>query len=69
MEIYVLFALGSCVIVNISFDLWMFGTRFDTFSLVVNIIDKGWVLKHVTIRHKFNMQQINNENRTKFVHS
>jgi len=69
MEIYVLFALGSCVIVNISFDLWMFETRFDTFSLVVNIIDKGWVLKHVTIRHKFNMQQINNENCTKFVHS
>jgi hypothetical protein len=69
MEIYVLFALGSCVIVNISFDLWMFGTRFDTFSLVVNIIDKGWVLKHVTIHHKFNMQQINNENRAKFVHS
>ncbi len=27
-----------------SFDLWMFGTRFDTFFLVVNVIDKGWVL-------------------------
>jgi hypothetical protein len=22
----------------------MFGTRFDTFFLVVNVIDKGWVL-------------------------
>jgi hypothetical protein len=55
MEIYVLFALGSCAIVNISFDPWMFRTRFDTFSLVINIINKGWLLKHVTIHHKVNM--------------
>jgi hypothetical protein len=27
----------------------MFRARFDTFSLVVNFLDEGWVLRHVIV--------------------
>jgi hypothetical protein len=33
----------------LTFDLWMSRLRFDTFTLIVNLINEGWVLRHLTI--------------------
>jgi hypothetical protein len=49
MDTYVLPTLFSCVTTGVNFDLWMNWSGFDTFALVVNFIDDGWVPKHVTI--------------------
>ncbi len=31
---------GDCAITTITFDLWMFKTRFDTFALFMNFNNK-----------------------------
>ncbi len=49
MDTYVFPTLSNCAIANVTFDLWMGQSRFDTFALVVNFIDDAWVSKHVTI--------------------
>ncbi len=49
MDTYVLPTLLSCVTSSVNFDLWMSQSGFDTFALVMNFIDDGWVPKHVTI--------------------
>ncbi len=42
--------LGDCSIVAITFDLfWMCRTWFDIFALIMNFINKIWVLCHITI--------------------
>jgi hypothetical protein len=41
MEDYVLPTLITCVIVNITFDLWMSKTNFDTFVMVINFVDNN----------------------------
>jgi len=41
MEDYVLPTLITCVIVSITFDLWMSKTNFDTFVMVVNFVDNN----------------------------
>jgi hypothetical protein len=41
MEDYVLLTLTTCVIVSITFDLWMSKTNFDTFVMVVNFVDNS----------------------------
>jgi hypothetical protein len=49
-EKYVITILASYVICTCSFDLWMSCVGFDTFSMVVNIINTSWEHTHVTIR-------------------
>jgi hypothetical protein len=49
MNTYVFPTLSNCATANVTFDLWMGQSRFDTFVLVVNFIDDAWVFKHVTI--------------------
>jgi hypothetical protein len=49
MDTYVLCTLSSCVTTIVTFDLWMNQSGFDTFALVMNFIDDGWVPKHVTV--------------------
>jgi len=39
MDQYVMPALDSCVIANVSFDLWMSRSGHDTFALVINFIN------------------------------
>jgi hypothetical protein len=50
MKRYVLPPFGDCVIITITFDLWMFKTRFDTFALLVNFNNKEWVHCQITIK-------------------
>jgi len=40
---------GTCSTVNITFDLWMLPSGFDTFVLVLNFINDLWIVFHVTI--------------------
>jgi hypothetical protein len=49
MDCYVLLALAQCDITIVTFDLWMPQMNFDTFALVVNFLNREWVLYHVTI--------------------
>jgi hypothetical protein len=49
MDHYVLPLISSCQSANITFNLWMSRTSWDTFVLVVNFIDDCWVLRHVTV--------------------
>jgi hypothetical protein len=39
MDQYVMLALDSCVIANVSFDLWMFRFGHDTFALVIDFMN------------------------------
>jgi hypothetical protein len=41
--------LASYVICTCSFDLWMSCASFNTFAIVVNIINTSWEHTHVTI--------------------
>lgn len=43
MKYYVLFALRRCTTTNVTSDLLMNKTRFDTFVLVINFINDAWV--------------------------
>lgn len=49
MEEYVLPSLTTCVTLNITFDLWMSKTSFDTFAMVINFVDNNWVPQHIII--------------------
>ena len=49
MDRYVSPLIDSCQTASITFDLWMSRTGWDTFALVVNFIDDGWVPRHVTV--------------------
>jgi hypothetical protein len=49
MERYVSPPLGCYAIIAITFDLWMFKTRFDMFALILNFINKEWVFFYITI--------------------
>ena len=49
MERFVIPLITSCQTASITFDLWMSRTGWDTFALVVNFIDEGWVPRHVTV--------------------
>jgi hypothetical protein len=49
MEQYVLPALALADTVTITFDLWQSRAGHDTFTMVVNFVDKEWEPKHVTI--------------------
>ncbi len=49
MERYVFPPLGHYAIIAITFDLWMFKTRFNMFALILNFINKEWVFCYITI--------------------
>jgi hypothetical protein len=49
MERYVLLAFGDYAIVAITIDLWMSKIGFDIFTLVMNFINKEWVICHIII--------------------
>jgi hypothetical protein len=49
MEQYVWPLLQEATTVSVTFDLWMSRAGFDTFTMVVNFIDKEWMPRHVTI--------------------
>jgi hypothetical protein len=49
MEQFMLQMFGTCSIVNITFDLWMLPSGFDTFALALNSINDFWIVFHVTI--------------------
>jgi hypothetical protein len=48
-EKYISSALNSCNTCMVSFDLWMFRTRVDTFVLILHFLDDKWDPCHVTI--------------------
>jgi hypothetical protein len=41
--------LVSCIIFKCSFNLWMFHAGFDTFVMVVSLINTSWEPTHVII--------------------
>jgi len=49
MKRYVFPLLGRYVITTITFDLWMFKTRFHIFVLILNFINKEWVFCYITV--------------------
>lgn len=49
MDIYVFPLLASCTNVSITYDLWMSQCGFHTFHLVANLVDDGWIPRHVTV--------------------
>ncbi len=49
MDHYVLPTLAQCDITIVTFNLWMLRMGFDTFAIVVNFLNKKWVLCHVMI--------------------
>jgi hypothetical protein len=49
MEKFVMQGLGFCIIVAMSFDLWMYKSGHDTFALVINFINSHWVPCHVAM--------------------
>jgi hypothetical protein len=50
MESHVLLALVEATTIIAMFDLWMSHGGFDTFSLVVNYINRQWISCHVIVR-------------------
>jgi hypothetical protein len=42
-------SLSNYATTNVTFDLWMNRSGFNTFALVVNFVDDAWVLKHVNV--------------------
>jgi hypothetical protein len=49
-QTYVLPILTKCVsTTTLSFDLWMSKGVHDVFALIVNFLEKNWMLKHITI--------------------
>jgi hypothetical protein len=48
-EKYLSSALDSCNTCMVSFDLWMFRARVDTFVFIVHFLDDKWEPCHVTI--------------------
>jgi hypothetical protein len=46
---YVLSNFASTTIMSSSFDLWMFHSNVDTFTLVINFLSDTWVPMHVTV--------------------
>ncbi len=49
MEIYLFPTLVQYAIINVTFDLRILRTRFDTFALLVNFINDQRVPCHLTI--------------------
>jgi hypothetical protein len=41
--------LSNYVTTNVTFDLWMNRSGFNTFASVVNFVDDAWVPKHVNV--------------------
>ncbi len=50
MESHVLPTLAETTTIITTFDLWMCHGGFDTFSLVVNYINRQWISSHVPVR-------------------
>jgi hypothetical protein len=46
---YVMLTLDSYVTTTKKFNLWMFRSGHDTFTLVINFINSQWVHCHVTM--------------------
>jgi hypothetical protein len=44
---YVFLALNAYNVITISFDLWMSQVGFDTFALIINVVNKEWFSCHV----------------------
>jgi hypothetical protein len=45
MEVYVFLIIGKCVM----FELWMSTSSYNTFALVINLINQNWVAYHIII--------------------
>jgi hypothetical protein len=42
-------SLESTTTIAINFDLWMSKSGVDTFVLVINYLDEGWIPRHVIV--------------------
>jgi hypothetical protein len=49
MAIYVLFTIAQCTIMSTTFDLWMLRSGYETFPLIINLINLSWIPCHITI--------------------
>jgi hypothetical protein len=49
MATYVLPTIVQCATMTTTFDLWMSRLGYDTFSLVINFINPGWVPCHIIV--------------------